>query len=83
MVREDKKLAITFDELCRKFANRELVEVPILAKKINRSEETIRRWIRDGNLKGYKIGGRWFIERKSLASFLRSTHQLPQEVEEA
>ena len=59
-------LNMTFEEVCEKLRTRELIEVSILARKMNRSEETIRRWIKEDKLEGIKIGGRWFVKKKSL-----------------
>ena len=59
-------MALSFDEIFEQLRKRELIEVSILARRINRSEETIRRWIREEKLEGVKIGGRWFVKKKSL-----------------
>lgn len=66
MAWEDYELALSFDEIFEQLRKRELIEVSILARRINRSEETIRRWIREEKLEGVKIGGRWFVKKKSL-----------------
>lgn len=42
------------------------------AKACGVHSETVRRWIRDGELKAAKIGHKWFISRTELERFWRS-----------
>jgi len=54
----------------------EYLSVPEAAKLINKSELTIRRWIKDRKLKANKLssGGnqdRYIIERKNFETFLK------------
>jgi excisionase family DNA binding protein len=46
-----------------------LVTVPDAAKMLNRSTEQVRRYLREGRLKGRRIGGQWFIERAAVDHF--------------
>ncbi len=59
-------MALSFDEIFEQLRKRELIEVSILAREISKSEETVRRWIKEGKVEGIKIGGRWFVKKKSL-----------------
>ena len=49
---------------------KELVEVAVIARKVNVSDNTVRRWINEGKVEGYKIGGRWYVKKKSLEEFI-------------
>jgi excisionase family DNA binding protein len=49
---------------------RELIEATTIARKINVSDNTVRRWINEGKVEGYKIGGRWYVKKKSLEKFI-------------
>jgi excisionase family DNA binding protein len=43
------------------------------AKKFNVAAVTIRKWLRQGKLKGYKVGGTiWRIEQSELEAFVKS-----------
>lgn len=39
------------------------------ARRLGRSTEQIRRYLREGRLTGQRIGGQWFIDRDVLDSF--------------
>ncbi len=39
------------------------------ARRLERSTEQIRRYLREGRLRGERIGGHWFIERDVLDAF--------------
>ena len=58
---------VTVSELLRRG---ELIEATIVADKLNRDSSTIRRWIREGKVKGVKIAGRFYVVRSSLDAFL-------------
>jgi excisionase family DNA binding protein len=36
------------------------------ARRLNRSIEQVRRYLREGKLRGQRIGNRWFVEEHSL-----------------
>ena len=38
------------------------------ARRLGRSLEQVRRYLREGKLKGQRIGGQWFVEEASLPS---------------
>ncbi len=46
-----------------------LLSVGDAAKRLERSTEQVRRYLREGRLKGQRIGGQWFIERGTLDHF--------------
>ena len=48
----------------------ELVSVAEAARRLERSTEQVRRYLREGRLTGKRIGGQWFIEGPALAGFL-------------
>jgi excisionase family DNA binding protein len=43
-----------------------MITVAEAAKRLGRSLEQIRRYLREGKLKGQRIGGQWFVEEASL-----------------
>ncbi len=48
----------------------ELISVVEAARRLERSTEQVRRYLREGRLGGRRIGGQWFIEGPALAGFL-------------
>jgi hypothetical protein len=36
---------------------------------LDRSTEQVRRYLREGRLRGRRLGGQWFIEESALTSF--------------
>ncbi len=46
-----------------------LVTVADAAGRLERSTEQVRRYLREGRLKGKRIGGQWFIDQSALDSF--------------
>ena len=48
----------------------ELVSVADAARRLERSTEQVRRYLREGRLRGRRIGGQWFIEASALGDFL-------------
>lgn len=49
---------------------RDLLSVGDAAKRLQRSTEQVRRYLREGRLSGKRIGGQWFIDRPVLESFV-------------
>ncbi|MGH2493827.1 MAG: helix-turn-helix domain-containing protein [Ktedonobacteraceae bacterium] len=45
-----------------------------LAQIFQKNEETIRRWIRSGELPATKIGGSYYIEEETLRRILRGNN---------
>lgn len=50
-----------------------LLSVGDAAKRLERSTEQVRRYLREGRLQGQRIGGQWFIERATLDHFAAAT----------
>jgi len=48
----------------------QLMTMQEVAEKIKVSERTVRRYIKDGHLKGYKLEGAYRITNKELERFL-------------
>lgn len=47
----------------------DLLGVPEAARLLDRSTEQVRRYLREGRLRGRRIGNQWFIEAAALAEF--------------
>ena len=43
-----------------------MITVAEAAKRLGRSLEQVRCYLREGKLKGQRIGGQWFVEESSL-----------------
>ena len=50
--------------------DRDLLSVGEAAKRLQRSTEQVRRYLREGRLSGRRIGGQWFIDRPVLDAFV-------------
>jgi excisionase family DNA binding protein len=46
-----------------------MLSVGDAAKRLERSTEQVRRYLREGRLKGQRMGGQWFIDREVLDAF--------------
>jgi excisionase family DNA binding protein len=44
-----------------------LITVSEAARRLDRSTEQVRRYLREGKLKGQRIGNQWFIDEGALA----------------
>jgi len=49
----------------------EYYTVEELAKLLKTTEYTIRKWLRDGELKGKKIGKFWYVSKEYIEKTLR------------
>ncbi len=47
----------------------ELLSVADAARRLGRSTEQVRRYLREGRLGGRRIGGQWFIDGAAIATF--------------
>jgi excisionase family DNA binding protein len=47
----------------------DLLSVTEAARRLSRSTEQVRRYLREQRLRGHRIGGQWFIEAKALTEF--------------
>jgi excisionase family DNA binding protein len=43
-----------------------MITVAEAAKRLDRSIEQVRRYLREGKLKGQRIGNQWFVEEESI-----------------
>ena len=50
----------------------ELVSVADAARRLERSTEQVRRYLREGRLSGRRIGGQWFIDATAVDRFLET-----------
>ena len=50
-------------------AQAELITVAETARRLSRSTEQVRRYLRESRLTGKRIGGQWFIEASAVAEF--------------
>ena len=48
----------------------ELISVADAARRLERSTEQVRRYLREGRLNGRRIGGQWFIDAAAVGDFL-------------
>ena len=55
--------------------DQEMLSVGDAAKRLERSTEQVRRYLREGRLNGRRIGGQWFIERSVLDAFASAAKQ--------
>ena len=46
-----------------------LLTVADAAIELSRSTEQVRRYLREGRLRGRRLGGQWFIEESALTTF--------------
>lgn len=53
------------------------------AARAERSERTVCRWIRDGQLVGVRLGGRWFVHQQALEDHLLGPAMLSEEADES
>ena len=53
----------------------ELISVGDAARRLERSTEQVRRYLREGRLSGRRIGGQWFIEARAVGTFLGSLRE--------
>jgi excisionase family DNA binding protein len=47
----------------------DLITVAETARRLSRSTEQVRRYLREGRLTGKRIGGQWFIETSAVVTF--------------
>ena len=52
-----------------------LLSVADAARRLDRSTEQVRRYLREGRLTGRRIGGQSFIERPVLDAFFTTLHE--------
>jgi excisionase family DNA binding protein len=71
------------DAICVKLPKRDLmVEQRYLtpfdvAKRLQMNERTVTQWLRNGHLRGFKIGKEWRISELDLDAFLEASANKP------
>jgi len=55
----------------------DMITVAEAARRLGRSLEQVRRYLREGKLKGQRIGGQWFVEEASLGLVATLLKPLP------
>jgi len=53
--------------------NLKLYSVKDLSELLDVQETTIRKYLRDGKLRGRKMARRWYVSEESLAEYFRET----------
>ncbi len=61
----------------------EIITVMEAAQRLGRSVEQVRRYLREGKLRGRHIGQQWFIEEAALQAFYPSGHSSFRYIREA
>ncbi len=56
-----------------------LFEVEDLAETLGLHDRTIRKLLREGRLRGRKLGKRWYVTEESLKAYFRDTEAQYQE----
>lgn len=49
--------------------SRDFISVAEAARVLKRSTEQVRRYLREGQLPGHRMGGQWFIDRAAVTAF--------------
>jgi excisionase family DNA binding protein len=60
----------------------EMLTLGEVAKRLKVSVKTIRRWLQDGRLTGFKMGKLWRVKETELESFVERQTQQRKEDEE-
>jgi excisionase family DNA binding protein len=48
-----------------------------VAKRLQMSERTVTQWLRNGHLRGFKIGKEWRISELDLDAFIEASANMP------
>lgn len=54
----------------------EYIQTEDAAQKLNYHVEHVRRMMREGSLKGIKIGRTWLVQRQSLEDYVKHTTEM-------
>jgi excisionase family DNA binding protein len=60
-----------------------MITVAEAARRLGRSLEQVRRYLREGKLKGQRVGGQWFVEDASLPLRYEPSRGTGQRIREA
>ena len=52
-----------------------LYSVPELSQKLNVTTVTVRKYLKQGKLKGKKVMGRWFISGEDVTEFFTNSNE--------
>jgi hypothetical protein len=52
-----------------------MIPVNVVAKRLGRSTEQVRRYLREGTLVGERFGQQWFVDRDVLEAFETRTRE--------
>lgn len=58
-----------------------LLTPPQVAKHLQVNERTVTQWLRQGHLRGFKIGKEWRVSERDFEAFLEGKANLPPETE--
>lgn len=50
-------------------ANKDMLPLNEVSRELERSLEQVRRYVREGKMRAYKIGLQWFVSRSDLNRF--------------
>ncbi len=71
------------DAICAKLPMRDLMTDQILltpldvAKRLQMNERTVTQWLRNGHLRGFKIGKEWRVSELDLDAFIEASANIP------
>ena len=71
------------DAICAKLPMRDLMTEHILltpldvAKRLQMNERTVTQWLRNGHLRGFKIGKEWRVSELDLDAFIEASANIP------
>jgi excisionase family DNA binding protein len=54
-----------------------LLTQPQVAKHLQVNERTVTQWLRQGHLRGFKIGKEWRVSERDLDNFLEQSANIP------
>ena len=57
-----------------------MITVAEAARRLNRSIEQVRRYLREGKLRGQRIGNQWFVEGSAIQHRVSSRYEQQMEV---
>jgi len=69
--------ALDVNVMSRKLGNLTLYSVDDLHEKLGISKMTIRSYLREGKLRGRKMGVKWFVTEESLRAFFEHSDPVP------
>ena len=71
------------DAICAKLPVRDLMTQQILltpsdvANRLQMNERTVTQWLRNGHLRGFKIGKEWRVSELDLEAFIEASANRP------